>query len=286
MNRFFIITNIHKDPELKTTKFIQNYLEAKGKKCGIQIKDVNVLEGEQYTDSSNIPDDVEVILVLGGDGTMLQAARDTMDKQIPLLGVNLGTLGYLAEVEESNIKSALEQLMNDDFTIEERMMLTGKIIKNGEVLQGEYALNDIALTRNGSLQIIHFDIHVNGQLLSEYGADGILVATPTGSTGYNLSAGGPIVEPSAKMILLTPICPHTLHSRSIVLSSEDKIGISVGKNRDGREQSVEVAIDGGHHVELTTGDRVEICKAQKVIRIVKLKEVSFLEILHKKMNGN
>lgn len=284
MEHFFIITNKHKDPDLKMTKYIQNYLEEKGKVCEIQIKDRNVLEGEQYTDSANISEDVDMILVLGGDGTMLQAARDTMSRRVPLLGVNMGTLGYLAEVEENNIKSALDQLINDDFSIEERMMLVGRIYKNGGYLPEEYALNDITLTRKGSLQIIRFAVEVNGQLLSEYGADGIIVATPTGSTGYNLSAGGPIVEPPAKLLLLTPVCPHTLHSRSIVLSAADRISISVAENRDGRAQTVEASIDGGHHVELSAGDRIEIGKAQRVVRIVKLKEISFLETLHKKMN--
>lgn len=284
MNHFYIITNEQKDPQLAVTYKIAEFLKQHGKKCTIQVKKCSVQSTEHYTDSEYIPEDVDGILVLGGDGTLLQAARDTIDRNLPLLGVNLGTLGYLAEVERGSLETALQQLVMNQYTIEERMMLSGKVRKDDQWMAEEYALNDIALTRKGALQIIHFDITVNGQFLREYGADGILVATPTGSTGYNLSAGGPIVEPGARILLMTPICPHTLHSRSIVLSPEDEIGISVGKNRDGHRQTVEVAFDGGHNVELSTGDQIRLKRSEKVTRIIKLSKVSFLEVLHKKMN--
>lgn len=284
MKHFYIITNEHKDPQLAVTYQIAEFLKQHGKKCTIQAEKSGVQSGEHYTDSRCIPKDVDGVLVLGGDGTLLQAARDTIDRNLPLLGVNLGTLGYLAEVEHGSLETALQQLVMNRYTIEERMMLSGKVCRNGQWMAEEYALNDIALTRKGALQIIHFDITVNGQFLREYSADGILVATPTGSTGYNLSAGGPIVEPGAKILLMTPICPHTLHSRSIVLSPEDEIGISVGKGKDGQSQTVEVAFDGGHNVELSTGDRILLKRAEKVTRIIKLSRKSFLEVLHKKMN--
>lgn len=284
MEHIFVITNQHKDPGLHVTGQIEDFLRKHGKHCTVQAKECSVSESRGDADSSPIPEDVDCVLVLGGDGTMLQAARDIMDRNLPLLGINLGTLGYLTEVETGNLEAALTRVLAGQFIVEERMMLSGRIQKNGQWLEEECALNDIALTRKGSLQIIHFDITVNGQFLREYGADGILVATPTGSTGYNLSAGGPIVEPVARILLMTPICPHTLNSRSIVLSSEDEIGISVGADREGREQVVEVAFDGGHHVELTTGDQIMIRRSGKVTRIIRLNEESFLEILHKKMS--
>lgn len=284
MEHIFVITNQHKDPGLSVTGQIEEFLKKNGKRCTVQAKKCGVSDSGNDAERSPIPADVDCVLVLGGDGTMLQAARDTMDRNLPLLGINLGTLGYLAEVEKGNLETALTRVLAEQFTIEERMMLSGRVQKNGQWMEEECALNDIALTRKGSLQIIHFDITVNGQFLREYGADGILVATPTGSTGYNLSAGGPIVEPVARILLMTPICPHTMHSRSIVLSSEDEIGISVGADREGREQVVEVAFDGGHHVELTTGDQIMIRRSGKVTRIIRLNEESFLEILHKKMS--
>lgn len=270
MEHIYIITNEHKDSGLAITKQIVSFLQERGMRCTASDR--------------NIPKDADAVLVLGGDGTMLQAARDTIDRNLPLLGVNLGTLGYLAEVEQGSLFEALSQLIENRFTIEERMMLSGRIFKNGQWLEEEYALNDIVLTRKGALQIIHFDTTVNGQFLNEYGADGIIVATPTGSTGYNMSAGGPIVEPGAKILLMTPICPHTLNSRSIVLSQNDEIGISVGMGREGKAQTVEVTFDGSHNVELTTGDMICIKQATKVTKIIKLNEVSFLEVLHKKMS--
>lgn len=294
MEHFYIIANGHKDKKLEKTNSIKKYLEEHHKKCSVQIRDCSQVQ--TYTDAASIPKDVDCILVLGGDGTLLQAARDTIWRDIPLLGINLGTLGYLAEVEENGIEAALKQLLSGEYEIEQRMMLIGRIIRGQiherlhkekqipQVLEEEsYALNDIAITRSGSLQIIKYQIYVNGQFLKEYQADGVIAATPTGSTGYNLSAGGPIVEPKAKLLLVTPICPHTLNSRSIILSPEDKVEIEIGKGREEGIQQVEVNFDGSHNLTLYTGDKVEIEKAAMTTGIVKLNKVSFLEVLHKKL---
>lgn len=295
MKHFYIITNDHKDRNLEKTKYIKNYLEQHHRKCTIQVKEA--VKELHYTDSATIPQDVDCILVLGGDGTMLEAARDTINRDIPLLGINLGTLGYLAEVEENGLDAALNQLMEDSYEVEQRMMLTGRVIRGsiheklheekgiGEYsVEESYALNDIAITRSGSLQIICFQVYVNGQFLYEYQADGVIVATPTGSTGYNLSAGGPIVEPKAELLLVTPVCPHTLNTRSIILSPTDKVEIRIGTGRREAVQQVEVNFDGSHNLTLYTGDKVEIEKAVMTTGIVKLNKVSFLEVLHKKMS--
>lgn len=295
MNHFYIITNGHKDYNLEKTNEIREYLEKCGKKCTVQVKEPGKEQG--YTDAAQIPEDVDCILVLGGDGTLLQAARDIMERDIPLLGINLGTLGYLAEIEESGIYGALNQLLEGGYEVEQRMMLAGRIergeihrkrhIENGyqqDEREKSYALNDIAITRSGSLQIIRFRICVNGQFLNEYQADGVIVATPTGSTGYNLSAGGPIVEPKAELILITPISPHTLNTRSIILAPGDVVEIEIGGGREGRVQQVEVNFDGSHNVTLYTGDKVIIERAVRATGIVKLNKASFLEVLHKKLS--
>ena len=295
MNHFYIITNGHKDYNLEKTNEIRKYLEKCGKKCTVQVKEPGKEQG--YTDAAQIPEDVDCILVLGGDGTLLQAARDIMERDIPLLGINLGTLGYLAEIEESGIYGALNQLLEGGYEVEQRMMLAGRIVR-GEIhrkrhaengyqqdeTEKSYALNDIAITRSGSLQIIRFRICVNGQFLNEYQADGVIVATPTGSTGYNLSAGGPIVEPKAELILITPISPHTLNTRSIILAPGDVVEIEIGGGREGRVQQVEVNFDGSHNVTLYTGDKVIIERAVRATGSVKLNKASFLEVLHKKLS--
>ena len=151
------------------------------------------------------------------------------------------------------------------------------------VIAQDTALNDIVISRSGPLQIITFNIFVNGQFLNQYSADGVIITTPTGSTGYNLSAGGPIVEPKARLMMVTPICPHTLNQRSIILAAEDEIEVTIPEGRNGKQQQVEVSFDGNHAMVLRTGDRVRIRQSEKTTDIIKLSRVSFLEILHKKM---
>lgn len=224
-------------------------------------------------------------LVLGGDGTLLRAARTLMDSGIPLLGINLGTLGYLAEVESGCVEEAVEKLIRDEYVREERMMLSGSILAGeAEKAEKQYALNDIVISRCGTLQILNVRIYVNNQFLKDYYADGVIVAAPTGSTGYNLSAGGPIVEPSANLLLLTPICPHTLNTRSIVFSPEDEITVEIPAAKDGQEQVVEANFDGSYKVALKTGDRILIHRADKTTGILRLNTESFLAVLHKKMS--
>lgn len=282
MKHFFLIANQAKDPEEIYTRRIVAYLQAHG--AQITCVDEEKLLEQTKAD----PDEAECALVLGGDGTLLQAARDMLGRNIPLIGINLGTLGYLAEVELANLEEALDKLLEDEYIREERMMLAGRIHRGEAELEGaeeeNYALNDIVISRCGSLQILKFHIYVNGQFLNTYSADGMIVATPTGSTGYNMSAGGPIVEPGARLLLLTPICPHTLNTRSIVLSAEDEIVIEIPEGRDGHEQSVEANFDGSHKVTLKTGERIEISKAVKTTGILKLNTESFLTVLHKKMS--
>lgn len=275
MKRFYLITNEVKDPQGGITQKIISYLENHGASavCVKNEKQMLMHFGGQGTDCA---------LVLGGDGTMLRAARNMMDSDIPLVGINLGTLGYLAEVESAHVEEALDKLLQDDFIRENRMMLSGRVEKQ-EKTQEDYALNDIVISRCGSLQILTFHIYVNGQFLTTYCADGMIVATPTGSTAYNLSAGGPIVRPGAKMILLTPICPHTLNTRSIVFAPEDEITIEIPRGKDGGLQRMEASFDGSHKITLQTGDRIVVRRADKTIGILKLNTESFLAVLHKKI---
>lgn len=288
MERFYIITNKPKDEQLKVTGEIVSYLESYGKKCSICVRDKDAEEYRKDTEETgreiHVPADTDCILVLGGDGTLLQAAVDTMDLDIPLLGINLGTLGFMAEVEKTNIENALKALIDDHFDVEERMMLDGQIYHEGTMIKELHALNDIVLTRRGSLKIVAYDIYVNGQFLNSYHADGVIVSTPTGSTGYNMSAGGPIVEPKAKMLLLTPICPHTISARSIVLSPEDLIEIKIRDGRNGEAQEMEVNFDGSFTKHLSTGDSIRICRSARVTKFIRLSKVSFLEVLHKKLS--
>ena len=230
-----------------------------------------------------IPPETDCILVLGGDGTLLQTARDTVGLGIPLLGINLGTLGFLAEVEKSGITDALDHLMQDSYEIMDRMLLSGSVIRDGKELLKAHALNDIVVNRCGHLMVLNYEVLVNGQLLCHYKADGMILASPTGSTGYNMSAGGPIVEPGARLMVMTPICPHTLNTRSIILSPEDQVEIVIAEGRDGQAQQAEVNFDGGQAQILTTGDRIRVHQSEQVVRLLHINKVSFLQMLHKKM---
>lgn len=286
MKHFFLYVNKHKDENMRMTHRIRRFLEEKGLQCTVCLLDVYSRKKSmtKQEEEIQIPEDADCILVLGGDGTVLQAARDTMESHIPLVGINMGTLGFMAEIEEAGLEEALQKIIDGNYVLENRMMLKGRIQMSGEKSIEGLALNDIVLSRTGPMQIIRFRIYVNGQFLNMYSADGMIVTTPTGSTGYNLSAGGPIVEPGANLIMLTPICPHTLNQRSIILSSEDKITIEIPENREGREQSAEVNFDGSHTVQLHAGDRIEIEKSSQSAIVMKLSQRSFLEILHKKMS--
>ncbi|MDE5939337.1 MAG: NAD(+)/NADH kinase [Lachnospiraceae bacterium] len=275
MKRFFLITNEAKDPAGAFTKKITDIIERHG-------GEAVCVKNERHALAESGMAGVDCALVLGGDGTLLRAAGNMMDSDIPLLGINLGTLGYLAEVESACAEEAVIKLLRDEYVREERMMLSGRVMAGQE--EERYALNDIVISRCGSLQILNVRIYVNDRFLNDYCADGVIVATPTGSTGYNLSAGGPIVEPSARLLLLTPICPHTLNTRSIVFSPEDEITVEIPAGKDGHEQVVEASFDGSNTVTLRTGDRVRIRRSDKTTGIVRLNTESFLTVLHKKMS--
>lgn len=231
-----------------------------------------VVEGDKLQES------VEGVFVLGGDGTLIRAAGMASRKGLPLIGVNLGHLGYLCELEESNIYFAIEEIMRGNFFVEERMMLCGTGIANT-------ALNDIVISRKGVLQLVELIVSVNGEYLNAFRADGIIVATPTGSTGYSMSAGGPIIDPKARMILITPINAHDLNSKSIVIGAEDEVTIELKSRQTLKDEKVDVNVDGEFALELSAGDSITIQASEQKTKIMKLSKISFLEILRRKMQG-
>lgn len=284
MDKFFIITNRAKDKDLQVTSTIVEYLQEQGKKCATYEVGVNSRKlSAGYTDSDMIPEGTECILVLGGDGTMIRAARDVAARGIPLFGVNLGTLGYLAEVDKNNVFSALDHLMDDRYTTERRMMLKGKVFRGKTYIGESIALNDIVIARKSGLKVLQFDNYVNGDYLNTYRADGVILSTPTGSTGYSLSAGGPIVSPQANLFVMTPLAPHSLNKRSVILPSEDVISVELGPGREVDKEEAMVYFDGDAKLPMLTGDRVEISRAVLDTVIIKIHNSSFLEVLRRKM---
>ncbi|HIX63231.1 MAG TPA: NAD(+)/NADH kinase [Candidatus Mediterraneibacter colneyensis] len=277
MDCFYIIPNKLKDKDYTITNEIRDYIESKGKVCYVSEKD-----REGHIIPGTVPEDAQCGLVLGGDGTLIRAVRDLGDISLPLLGINLGTLGYLTDVELKDYKEALDRLFDGEPEVEERMMLEGHF-RDGKT---DIAINDVVLAREGKVRIVSFHIYVNGTLLNTYHADGVILSTPTGSTGYNLSAGGPVVEPTAQMIVITPICSHALNTSSVVLSADDTIEVEICEGRYGRQEQVSLCFDGAEQTTLVTGERVVIKKSQKAARLVKLSSESFMKTMRKKMKGN
>lgn len=281
MKNFLIATNFIKDENLKLTSQIEEYIAKKG---GSSKRIIGASEGEisyKFDDNKKY----DGIIALGGDGTILKVGRDLRSLQIPIVGVNLGTLGFLAEVEPEHIFSVLDRLFVDDYEMEERMNINGAIYKEGKgiPLHKDIALNDIVVTRAGFSRVIGLKIYVNGKVLDIYEADGVIVSTPTGSTGYNMSAGGPIVSPKTDLMIVTPISPHSLTSKSIVLSSEDEIVIEVLKMRKAQKEEAIVNFDGEPGILLSAGDRIVIRKSETTIKMIKLFDVSFYEVLREKI---
>ena len=271
--KFYVIANQKKDEGLKITRKIQSYFVEKGASCeiGTQQNDGNGF----YTSPDQIPQGTDVIIVLGGDGTILDVSRAAIIRDIPILGINMGTMGYLAQVEVEGIERALDRVLSGDYRLEKRMMLEG--IYDG---QSTHALNDITITRNGTLRMVPFELYVNGKLLRFLRADGIIISTPTGSTAYNMSAGGPIIEPCAQMMVITAICPHTLNLRSIVLSAEDVIEIEIVGSRC----EVSAFFDGSNGTVLEKGKRIQIRRSAHETKLISLSDISFLDLLQNKMN--
>jgi NAD+ kinase len=258
--KIFINADSFKDIALKTKDDLIRYC----KELDIEIaKDIS---------------EADILFSIGGDGTFLNTAKMTGK---PIIGINTGTLGYLTEVKPDDLQKALKSILSDNYTIENRMMVEGKIIKSdGDEITIPESLNEIAISKNVN-GVVRFDAIVNGKLITSYIADGILVCTPTGSTAYNLSCGGPIVDPTAEILTITPIAPHTVLNKSIVLSKNSIIKIKITELRDNTSAYV---LNDGIPNKLESGDIVEIKKSDKITKIIKLEDRSFIDTVRENLS--
>jgi len=260
-----VATNLDKDKDLKVTLQIAEILKREN------------IEFELECNNREICSWADMLIVVGGDGTILRVAQDAVLYDIPILGINLGRLGFLADIEASEIDKLLTKENLVKAKIEERMMLNTTV--TNALMKYEYlALNETSLIRSFSSRITEFEISVNKKVVDIYPADGILISTATGSTAYNLSAGGPIVVPEADNIILTPICPHTIYSRSIVLTNKDEVSIRLPD-----QEELSLCIDGVVKMSINKNDTIEICKASKRVKLLKLSDRDFFEVLSKKI---
>ncbi len=223
--------------------------------------------------------EINIGITLGGDGTLLNTAREIAGAGVPICGINLGQLGFLTEVELPDVTAALDRLIHGEYQIEERVMLDAMILRQGVILPISSALNDVVISKSGVSRMIKLKLYVDNESTANYAADGLIIATATGSTGYSLSAGGPIVNPKLKVMILTPICPHTLDAKSLVIGEDEEVKISMVANH---EDAV-LTIDGQSMYNLLSDDIVLVKRAPFRAKFVKFSGRSYYETLRSKL---
>ena len=231
--------------------------------------DTSVLEDE-------LPD-AEMVIAIGGDGTMLRAARAAAELGVPILGINMGGKGFMAELEFDDI-ALIDVIADGKYKTESRMMLDAVLMRNDEIICHNFALNDVVI--KGDNKVIDLTLYGDNQRIMQFSGDGAVVATPTGSTAYSMAAGGPIVEPSAKNIIVTPICAHVLEAKSIILDSDRHVTVEIGYKK---HNPAYMSVDGGKHVSILSGDIISVSKSEIFTKFVRIKERSFYQKVNEKL---
>ena len=271
MDRFCVISNSEMDIRHEAAEEIKRYLE-KHEKYVMIVGSPEEISGEANPDMA---------IVLGGDGSVIQAAKYFAGKQVPILGVNFGTLGFLTEVERPKLLAALDCILAGQFEVERRMALTARM-ENGQ--EESLAVNEFIIGKQDIGRMVTARVYAEDCLIDTYVADAVLVSTPTGSTAYNLSASGPILAPNMEAMIITPVCPHSLNKRSLVVSSESRLRIEVGRTKRNYTDEAAVRGDGKMLWTVTTGDAICIEKAEETFDMVHLGDVSFFEKMRSKLN--
>jgi len=242
--------------------------------------DLAGLAGATIVDKATLVGDADLVIALGGDGTLLSAARLAGPRELRVLGINLGGLGFLTEVSTSDASAAVDRIFAGDYALDRRTTLAVRVRRGGRIVAASQVLNDAVINKSALARIIDLRTSVDGEYLCVYKADGLIVATPTGSTAYSLSAGGPVVGPGVGVVLLAPICPHTLTQRPLVLSDTAVVCVEL----DAPDQDVVLTLDGQEGVPLANGDVVEVEKSPHVVALVRLGARSNLAVLREKLH--
>jgi NAD+ kinase len=231
--------------------------------------------------TSDFQGQIDLVIVLGGDGTMLGVARQIAGKEVPLIGINMGTLGYMTDIPLKEAQSVLTEMLKGHFTEDVRYLLQAEVIRDKEVIGNGLALNDVVVNRSGSSGMLELTVHVNDQFMYDQRSDGLIVATPTGSTAYSMSAGGPILHPSVAGVVLAPIAPHSLSNRPIVLPNDSAIFIELISGKD-----VSVNFDMQSLTHLKIGDKIKITRSQKTVTLLHPIDHSEYKALRQKLHWN
>ena len=283
MKKVAILPNVEKATGRDTTQRLVNYLLEKGCEPQPSKRVAELAEMPRYAmEEADLYSQSDLLISLGGDGTLLGIGRRTARFEKPILGINLGTLGFLTAEEKTHAELAIDKVLNGEYKLEKRMMLECSIAQGDERKEGIIALNDICITRGNLYKILEFRVYVNDEYVDTLLADGVIICTPTGSTAYNLSAGGPVLKADAQIIAITPISPHTLTSRPIVVSAEDVVTVEVKPSRP--DTPFTVSADGQDNFTLTGTNVVQIRKADVCTTIIKTKPQSFYDVLRHKLS--
>ncbi len=272
MKNAIIIPNTLKQKSVDFAKIAQDFLTQKGYKATI------------CSNTDTLPDDACVAVVLGGDGTILRASKRLYGKDTPILGINFGHLGYLSEVGCENAIDGLEALTNGEYIIEKRLMIEGEVIRNGERVLEFVSLNEASIYRSTLLHALKIEVSINGKPTETLCADGVIVATPTGSTSYNLSAGGPVLTPTSNSIVITPVSPIFYPRSSIVTDGSDETEVLVSFETINETGSPCIEVDGDTRFALENGDMIKIRRAPHCAKIIRISDKSFYQILREKLS--
>lgn len=279
--------NPYRDRGLKAAQSAEKILRSSGVETAmclpfsVEGSNVELPKHIQFKQMQTELKDADLLICFGGDGTILHAAKDANAFHVPILGVNLGSVGFMAELELGEL-SVLSRLAAGKYSIEDRMMLDVTVRREGKIIYSDIALNDAAVTKGAVARVVDLEVYGDRVLISSFSADGVVISTPTGSTAYSMSAGGPIVEPTAENILVTSICPHALSARSFVLGRERVVSVKLGKMA---RKTAYLSVDGGKAFRLIGGDIVEARQSKSKTRLVRVSGRSFYEILSQKLGG-
>ncbi len=274
-----IIINNRKKQPVSVAREIIRFFAKKGISVYATEEDGGLLGLKPENICDNLGEIVDCVITLGGDGTFLRAARIMTNYNRPILGINMGRLGFLTEIELSEVEESLEKLIKGYFMLEHRMMLDAKVTRDGQVVSHMIGLNDVVINKGPLARLINLNIFVQNDFVTNYKADGVILATPTGSTAYSLSAGGPIVYPELEVIIITPICPHTLRARPLVLPSDRIMRVALAT----QQADSMITVDGQNGFPLLNGDEITIEKSAVQTSLIRIKEYKFYDILRKKL---
>jgi NAD+ kinase len=280
LNTFGLVLNLEKEGIRKMVGQIVHWLEDRG--CEVLINEDNARPlglDRLGVSQGQLVKRAQCMMVLGGDGTLLRTARKVAGAGTPIIGVNLGHLGFLTEVDIPDIFPALEKLLEGQYHIEERMMLEALVYRRGKIVERSVGLNDAVITKGAFARLILLEAYVNDEYINTYPADGLIIASPTGSTAYSLSAGGPLVTPDLDLMLLTPICPHSLWARPVVIAPGGMIKVKILSSRG----EVMLTMDGQHGFSLLQEDHVVVRRSPQKARFLRLKGRNFFEVFRKKL---